>query len=710
MFVPLPALDDRRWSDLVEEGRSLIPLHAPDWTDHNISDPGITFTELFAWITEMEIFQLDQVPERHRLKFLSMLGIAPVPPVPARTVLRLDPPTNSPPFTLPESLECEGRDPFGHQVRVHTLHPIEVVATTLELIRSIDRQESSELTDRWRRGEPFPPFGSDPVPGAALVLGLSAPPPSGTALSIVVTATGAGSPVRDGHHSARTVWELRTGPRRWQRLDPRAGEVIDDSRCLTQDGRVRIMVPAGAHVAGGTGGELCHLRCRLVAGSFDQAPMLRDVAVNGVEAVQSVPAGELTWTIAADATIVGSAQRGTRPHIGLRFDAQRRIVRLDFGDEDAPSLFVLDYRAPSSGTTGVLTVEATRLGRGEDAPNQVVALVPAPVEAASLRLFTLERGIDGATWRHWSIRPDLDASTRADAHAVLDATAGTVTFGDGERGLVPPDGATIVARDRWTWAELGNLPAGAIDRVSESAHNAALLWASGAGRQGAATVAVTNPVPLAGGAAAESLEHAEGRAFELAAQATRAVTLTDYEQLALQTPGARLARATALANAHPALRCVAATGVVTVVVVPFLPVGRPMPSRGLLRAVAVHLCPRRIVGTRVEVSGPTYTDVSVRARVRIDRLARRGDLQTRVTAALDAFFDPLTGGPDRAGWPFGRDVHRLEVMQVIDEVPGVDHVEELELLTASCPQCGNVCLGPIGLVAAGAHQIEVIGP
>ena len=45
MKVPLPNLDDRRWADLVDEGRSLIPFYAPDWTDHNIHDPGITFLQ-----------------------------------------------------------------------------------------------------------------------------------------------------------------------------------------------------------------------------------------------------------------------------------------------------------------------------------------------------------------------------------------------------------------------------------------------------------------------------------------------------------------------------------------------------------------------------------------------------------------------------------------------------------------------------------------
>jgi hypothetical protein len=81
----------------------------------------------------------------------------------------------------------------------------------------------------------------------------------------------------------------------------------------------------------------------------------------------------------------------------------------------------------------------------------------------------------------------------------------------------------------------------------------------------------------------------------------------------------------------------------------------------------------------------------------------------RIVKALDDFFNPLTGGPEQTGWPFGRDVYRSEVLQVIDEVMGVDHVIELELSAEGCgPQCGNICLAPGWLVSAGEHVIEVV--
>src|ERR1044071_2439456 len=73
MPITLPNLDDRRYADLVEEARSLIPTYAPEWTDHNESDPGITLIELFAYLSEMLIYRLNRVTDANRYAFLKLL-------------------------------------------------------------------------------------------------------------------------------------------------------------------------------------------------------------------------------------------------------------------------------------------------------------------------------------------------------------------------------------------------------------------------------------------------------------------------------------------------------------------------------------------------------------------------------------------------------------------------------------------------------------
>lgn len=74
MPIPLPNLDDRTFADLTEEARALIPVLCPEWTDHNPSDPGIVLVELLAWLTEMLLFGVNQIPAANTHKFLGLLN------------------------------------------------------------------------------------------------------------------------------------------------------------------------------------------------------------------------------------------------------------------------------------------------------------------------------------------------------------------------------------------------------------------------------------------------------------------------------------------------------------------------------------------------------------------------------------------------------------------------------------------------------------
>ncbi len=74
MRLPEIQLDDRRFQDLVSEARTRIARSCPEWTEHNVSDPGITLIELFAWMTEMTIYRLNRVPDKLHVALLDLLG------------------------------------------------------------------------------------------------------------------------------------------------------------------------------------------------------------------------------------------------------------------------------------------------------------------------------------------------------------------------------------------------------------------------------------------------------------------------------------------------------------------------------------------------------------------------------------------------------------------------------------------------------------
>jgi hypothetical protein len=73
-MIPPPKLDDRTYQDIVEEALRMIPRYAPEWTNHNPSDPGITLVELAAWMTDLLIYRLNQVPDKNYVAFLNLLA------------------------------------------------------------------------------------------------------------------------------------------------------------------------------------------------------------------------------------------------------------------------------------------------------------------------------------------------------------------------------------------------------------------------------------------------------------------------------------------------------------------------------------------------------------------------------------------------------------------------------------------------------------
>jgi predicted phage baseplate assembly protein len=192
----------------------------------------------------------------------------------------------------------------------------------------------------------------------------------------------------------------------------------------------------------------------------------------------------------------------------------------------------------------------------------------------------------------------------------------------------------------------------------------------------------------------------------------RATTTLDFERLALDVPGTRVVRARAWADINPNRPGLKAPGTVTVVIVPELPRGRPAPSDDLRQAVHCYLDRRRIIGTRLVVVRPQYLEVKVRAKVHTKAGANPKRVCEDIIKALDAFLDPLQGGPNGRGWPFGRDVSRSEILQVIDEVPGVDHVLVLELIPdkgEARSGNGNLSVGPTWLVMpARDHNIQAV--
>src|SRR5271170_5170013 len=89
MPITSPQLDDLVYDRTVQELVRRIPVYAPEWTNWNDSDPGITLIQLFAYLAEQIAYRLNQIPEKNYIALLQLLGITLEPALPASSQIAL---------------------------------------------------------------------------------------------------------------------------------------------------------------------------------------------------------------------------------------------------------------------------------------------------------------------------------------------------------------------------------------------------------------------------------------------------------------------------------------------------------------------------------------------------------------------------------------------------------------------------------------------
>jgi predicted phage baseplate assembly protein len=330
------------------------------------------------------------------------------------------------------------------------------------------------------------------------------------------------------------------------------------------------------------------------------------------------------------------------------------------------------------------------------------ALAATPIAVVAGQTQLILKGGPGSVPSEWHEMLEWDRSGPHDAHYRVNPERGELQSGDGLRGMVLPAGWKVHASYREGGGEAGNVAAKTLQRVPPNTANTKLAKLAN-------PLAVWQPFRATGGTSRETLGSIEARAQKNATRVDKAVTAADFERLALATPGVPVARAHAVPGLHPALPCYPARGAVTLIVVPQCPLPAPRPSQSLLDAVVRYLMPRRLVTSEIHAVAPVYRRIAVHATLQLGCDAVPAEVRKRAVAAVNAFFDPLTGGPDQAGWPIGRTVYRNEVMALLADLDGVLRITDFGLQGRgdNAPRCGNVELCAHELVVPGRHKLQL---
>jgi hypothetical protein len=312
------------------------------------------------------------------------------------------------------------------------------------------------------------------------------------------------------------------------------------------------------------------------------------------------------------------------------------------------------------------------IGVSDGSANQVFALPQSQIDPGT---FILEVDMPGLGFVTWQQVDDLSVLQGPAQAYVLDPEAGTVTFGNQLQGMIVPAGRRVrVNTMRAGGGSAGNLPAGSLTAIQAFDLS---------GVQVPQTITVQQPIATAGGADPETLDSAQQRIPSLLQNQSRAVTASDYTNLAENIPGANVARVEVLPLFMPQTRTSNVPGVVSVMVIPNKTgVLNPCPraDRPTLETVYQYLDPCRPVAAEMYIIASEYVGLGISVGVEVKTGYGLLQVSQAVETALRSYLWPLApGGIDSTGWPLGRNVRSLELEVVVSQVPGVIEVNGLNL-------------------------------
>lgn len=653
MTLPVRELDDRKFQDIVDEAKKRITASCPEWTDHNVSDPGVTLVELFAWMTEMVIYRLNQVPEKNYIKFLELLGFKLREPKSARTQITFylsAPQTHDVLITAgteAATVRTETRPSITFSTDDDlTLHPPALMALFTGEVSSSgsDRTKNHVHVLQQLRIAQIQAFNNPPKIGNAFYLGFSNDL-TNHVLGLEITCLDA-MPRGIDPKKPPWQWEAWFGGETDQGWLPAIVEE-DSTKGLASSGQIRLRLP------------------------------------------------RMTATTYID-------RRG--------YWLRCRVVHATSGDNYKESPIISDIDVDTWGgtvwATNASVVQQELLGRSDGSPGQIFHTEHAPLLRRKSGE-TVEVLPPGSTeWVIWTETPDFGDSEPEDKHFTCDSASGEIRFSPALRepegkvrsfGAIPPRGAQIrLSSYRYGGGVAGNVQAGELKVLKTSIPYVDRL---------------VNHIAATGGVDPETIELLQLRAPKLLRTSKRAVTPADYEALA-QDADSRVHRAHCVQSPTAGLVYVLlvpkparsnsriATDELRL-------------SDDLREAVRRELDKCRLLTVQLDIREPEYAWVAVDITVAANPNADAARVKAEVEERLYAFLNPFEGGPAKQGWPFGRALYPSDVYACMQGVQGMEFIESVRLYRVQpktndrAEITGRLDVPDHALIASAEHQVKV---
>ena len=321
-----------------------------------------------------------------------------------------------------------------------------------------------------------------------------------------------------------------------------------------------------------------------------------------------------------------------------------------------------------------IEVENEILGSSNEMPSQQFQLNNTPVTRGAVITVIEPAGLSAESdqsnvlnpqntvERVWSQVDNFAFSSAADRVYTLDHATGTITFGDGRNGIIPPSGHNNIVAQGYTYTQglEGNVATGEVNVL----------------KPGISSIAeVTNPAPAIGGVAGDGVAWIQRNGASQIRTCNRAVQLLDMAPLALAS-SPQVDKATAIQQ----LPLVDSETLSEAIVVYVLPISRdliPIPDLALLQQVQQFIRERSLITLvdAISVKAPDFIPINL--GVQLDSNVpsnQRNQLKKIVATELRNFLQPVFGGPKQLGWNFGQPIRVADVTHFCRKLTDVSNV------------------------------------
>ncbi len=694
MPIESPRLDDLKFDQLEQMLRSKIPVYAPEWTDHNDSDPGITMIQLFSHLGEQLSYRLNQVPEKNYLEFLKLVGITLESARPASTLMNviLSTPESVEQFLIPAGSKINAKSEADEPPVFETNENLDVipaqlaalVTTRTDVLTQINGIGETGPTDAGEDVQDYidqrfslawdgksPKLKDIPTTPVGLMHR-----PSETTHAHVWIALAFNQSVTAGFLGSRVNLHLQLDNDEQPTTDASTQcgsgdlEIVDFSAPDDDLVRYRYYRPPQLGEANGSWHDL-----NVIGDTTQGWTLSGQVRFDVPTAMGPIPDDE--WQEVEEGEmhpLIGALKNPVRGAPELVPVSGWLSVEFK---TPVPAISMRTISFNVTEATSAVTVINEQLGIGTDKPNQRLRLQNGNVLADTLEVITISMDASREVIK-WTAVDSFDGADPFATVYVLDCESGDIAFGDKINGMPPSEIQRVLARRYRHGGGLDNdVDVGLVNQPASFP---------------SAVDTAVNIVAASGGVDAETLQQAKKRAPSEMQSQERAVTVADFEFHAMQAKGVRLGRVEVVTFYKPYNRLIHGTlipmtgldfdthipGVVAVIAVPDEAGLYPTPTEGSLRKVCRHLDQYRLLTTEVYATVPQYVRVF---NLDIELLAAPGYTRTQLREAIaekmETYFHVLTGGEDGTGFAFGSTVHHADFVAQVFRVEGVARVEGL---------------------------------